>query len=276
MKKRTLTIVLILAAMALSGCKSAETEGAFFHDYFVAPFIMMIKALGTFFNSNYGLAIIAITLIVRFALLPLVLHTTKKQQIMKQKMEIIRPEMEAIQKRLKAAKTKEEQAKLQQEMIQLYQKHNFNPFSMGCLPMLLQIPIWTGLYYAIRLSPEIYSHSFLWFNLGKPDTILAVIAAIAYYIQFQVSLFNIPAEQQAQMKLVGFLSPAMIFVASLTTSSALALYWVISGLFLIIQTYFTKLYYQPKLEAAYGTGKKTDNQAPGGKENRHKKSPQKK
>lgn len=250
MKKKIILFFGLLTTMVLlSGCKSAETEGAFFHDYFVYPFSYLIRTIGTTLNNNYGLAIIVITILVRLVLLPLVLNTTKKQLIMKQKMEIIKPEMEDIQKRLKAAKTKEEQVKIQQEMFELYRKHNFNPFSMGCLPMLLQIPIWMGLYYAIRLSPEISSHSFLWFNLGKTDMILAVIAAIAYYFQFQVSLYSMPAEQQQQMKFIGFLSPVMIFIASLSTSSALALYWVVSGIFLIIQTYFTKIYYQPRLEA---------------------------
>ncbi|WAA13460.1 membrane protein insertase YidC [Fervidibacillus halotolerans] len=248
-KKLLLFITLTLGVFLLSGCASAETEGEFFHDYFVYPFSFLIRTLGNIFNNNYGLAIIAITLIVRTALLPLALRMAAKQKVMREKMEIIKPEMEAIQKQIKAAKTKEEQMKAQQEMMQLYQKHNFNPFSIGCLPALLQIPIWMGLYYAIRITPEIAEHSFLWFNLGETDLVLAGLAAVAYYFQFKVSMFNMPPEQQQQMKIMALFSPVMILIASLSTASALALYWVVSGLFLIGQTYLTKKLYGPVPQA---------------------------
>lgn len=249
-KKLLLITTLLFGVFLMSGCASAETEGAFFHDYFVYPFSYLIRTLGDFFNDNYGLAIIGITLIVRFALLPLAIRMAAKQKVMREKMEIIKPEMEAIQKRIKAAKTKEDQMKAQQEMMQLYSKHNFNPFSIGCLPALIQIPIWMGLYYAIRITPEIADHSFLWFNLGETDLVLASIAAVAYYFQFKVSMFNMPPEQQQQMKIMALFSPVMILVASLSTASALALYWVVSGIFLIGQTYLTKKLYGPEPKVA--------------------------
>lgn len=255
-KNYILFILVTISVFLLSGCAAAETEGAFFHDYLVNPFIITIKTLGEFFSNSYGLAIIAITIILRTILLPFALNTAKKQKIMREKMDKMRPEMEEIQKRLKAAKTKEEQAKVQQEMLALYQKHNFNPLNMGCLPMLLQIPIWMGLYYAIRLSPEIANHSFLWFDLGKTDIILAVLAGIAYFIQFKVSFSLMPQatptpgvseeqmqQQQQMMRMMGWLSPAMIFIASLSTASALALYWIVSGIYLIGQTYLTRRLY---------------------------------
>lgn len=241
----------------LSGCAAAQTEGSAFHDYLVKPFISVIKALGEFFGDSYGIAIIVITIILRTILLPFALNSAKKQKEMREKMAIMKPELDAIQARLKAAKTKEEQVKIQQEMMQLYQKHNFNPLNMGCLPLLLQIPIWTGLYYAIRLSPEIAQHSFLWFNLGETDWLIGLCAGIAYFLQFKVSMANMPltitpgqdeqqAKQQQQMtKMMGLMSPAMIFIASLSTASALAVYWTVSGIFLIGQTYLTRKLYPP-------------------------------
>lgn len=258
LKKRKplfLSITLLLTTIFLSGCAAAQTEGAAFHDYIVRPFIISIKALGEFFGNSYGIAIIVITIILRTVLLPFALNTAKKQKDMREKMEVMRPEMEAIQARLKTAKTKEEQAKIQQEMMMLYQKHNFNPLNMGCLPILLQIPVWTGLYYAIRLSPEIASHSFLWFNLGEADWIMAILAGVAYFLQFKVSMATTPVnvtpgqneqqvqQQQQMMKMMGIMSPAMILIASLSTASALAVYWTISGIFLIGQTYLTRKLY---------------------------------
>lgn len=255
-KNALLLLTLLLSVIILSGCAAAQTEGHFFHDYLVNPFIISIKTLGEFFGNSYGIAIIVITIILRSILLPFALSAAKKQRTMREKMQVMRPEMEDIQKRLKAAKTKEEQAKIQQEMLTLYQKHDFNPLNMGCLPMLLQIPVWMGLYYAISLSDEIANHSFLWFDLGDTDIILAIIAGIAYFFQFQVSFKMMPQsmptpgaseaqvnQQQQMMKMMGWLSPVMIFVASLSTGSALALYWTISGIYLIGQTYLTRKLY---------------------------------
>lgn len=242
-KKILLTFTFLFTVLLLTGCAAAEEEGRFFHDYFVFPFTYSIRTIGEFLGNNYGLAIIVITIILRTILLPLALNSAKKQKHMREKMEVMKPEMEEIQQRLKAAKNKEEQMKIQQEMMLLYQKHNFNPLAMGCLPMLLQIPIWMGLYYAIRISPEIAGHNFLWFTLESPDVIMAVIAAIMYYFQFKVSTYNMAPEMAQQMKFMGLLSPIMILIASLNMPSALAVYWAMSGLYLIGQTYLMKKLY---------------------------------
>ncbi|MEI2663368.1 membrane protein insertase YidC [Rossellomorea sp. LJF3] len=248
MKKISFIFVLLL--LTLTGCQSATTEGAFFHDYLVNPFSFLIHEIGTFLGGNFGVAIIVITLLIRLILLPFMLKTYKNQQDMKGKMALIKPEMSAIQKKIKETKDKEEQKKLQQELMMLYQKNGVNPLNMGCLPLLIQTPILIGLYYAIRSSSEIASHSFLWFNLGQPDHIMAIIAGVVYLLQSRVSLMNIPAEQQAQMKIMGLLSPVMIFIFSLNAPAALPLYWTVGGAFLILQTLIGKTLYhqQPALE----------------------------
>lgn len=248
MKKISFIFVLLL--LTLTGCQSATTEGAFFHDYLVNPFSFLIHEIGTFLGGNFGVAIIVITLLIRLILLPFMLKTYKNQQDMKGKMALIKPEMSAIQKKIKETKDKEEQKKLQQELMMLYQKNGVNPLNMGCLPLLIQTPILIGLYYAIRSSSEIASHSFLWFNLGQPDHIMAIIAGVVYLVQSRVSLMNIPAEQQAQMKIMGLLSPVMIFIFSLNAPAALPLYWTVGGAFLILQTLIGKTLYhqQPALE----------------------------
>ncbi|WXB94871.1 membrane protein insertase YidC [Bacillus sp. FJAT-52991] len=233
---------MVATVFILSGCQSAEQEGAFFHDYLVNPFVQLIHTLGQFLG-NYGFAIIVITLAVRLILLPLMLNSSKKQQIMREKMEVVKPEMEKIQKRLKEAKSQEEQRKIQQEMMQLYQQHNINPFAMGCLPIFIQMPIWMGLYYAIRISEDIQAANFLWFKLGEPDIAMALIAGIMYFFQFKVSMINVPEQQKQQMKFIGLLSPIMILVISFSTPAALPLYWAVSGLFLVGQTWLSKKWY---------------------------------
>ncbi|RWZ55346.1 membrane protein insertase YidC [Halobacillus fulvus] len=198
------------------------------------------------FNGSYGIAIILITLAIRFVLMPLMLKTYKNSQDMRVKMEAVKPEMTEIQERLKKASTQEEKQEVQTEMMTLYRKHNINPLNMGCLPILIQMPIFMGVYLAIRGSEEIATHSFLWFDLGEADVTMALIAGVLYFIQYRVSLIGIPEEQQKQMKMIGLLSPIMILVISFTAPSALPLYWAVGGLFLIIQTWISKKLYQPK------------------------------
>lgn len=141
------------------------------------------------------------------------------------------------------------QKQQQVEMMELYQKYQFNPLSMGCLPMLLQWPITLAFYYAIRRTPEIADHNFLWFSLGEMDMILPIIAAVVYYVQFRVSQ-SVSAQYQQnqnnQMAFIGLLSPIMMGVFSFSMPAALPLYWAVGGIFIIVQTIIlNKMYAKP-------------------------------
>jgi len=152
-KKITLLMMMALAVVLLSGCSAVENKEGFFYSIFVKPFDFSLDYLGDLFGGSYGMAIVVITIIIRLVLMPFMLRTYKRQQGMKVKMDKMRPEMEGIQKRLKETKDKEEQMKLQQEMMGLYKKHEVNPLNMGCLPVVIQMPIIMGLYFAILYSP---------------------------------------------------------------------------------------------------------------------------
>lgn len=244
-------LLLILPTLLLSACSAAEgKEAGFFHTYFVEPFIVSIHFLAELFNGNYGLSIILVTLIIRLILLPFMLKQYKNQMDMKEKMDVMKPEMEEIQKRMKEEKDPKKKQELQQEMMGLYQKHGVNPLNMGCLPILIQMPILTGFYYAIRGSEEIATHQFLWFSLGHPDITITLIAGVIYYFQFKVSQSSMPAAQQQQMKFMGLLSPLMIVIFSFSSPAALPLYWAVGGTFLILQTWLSRKIYQ--------NGKKTE------------------
>ena len=218
----------------------------FFESVFVEPFTSAIHGIAIIFNGNFGLSIILITLMIRLLLLPLMLKQYKNQQVMKVKMDALKPELADLQAKIKTTKKTDEQQQLQQEMMGIYKKHGVNPLSMGCLPMLIQMPILMGFYYAIRGSEEIASHSFLWFNLGQPDIWITAAAGIVYYFQFKVTQVNVPEEQQKQMKFMGLISPVMIVFFSLSAPAALPLYWTVGGLFLILQTYLSRKIYTPK------------------------------
>ncbi|UII56778.1 membrane protein insertase YidC [Cytobacillus spongiae] len=246
-KTKALFIISLLQVMmiVLTGCQQQTSEGSFFYTYFVNPFVVAIHGIAELFNDNYGVAIIIITILIRLVLMPFMLKQYKNQQQMKSKMEGLKPEMEQIQTKLKQVQDKQEQQQLQQEMLQLYQKHGVNPLNVGCLPILIQMPILMGLFYAIRGSQEISTHSFLWFSLGQPDIWVTAIAGLVYYLQFKVSQKNMTVDQQQQMKIMGLLSPIMIVIFSFSAPAALPLYWVVGGLILIIQSIIGQKLYAP-------------------------------
>ncbi|GIN22461.1 membrane protein insertase YidC [Siminovitchia fordii] len=251
MKKNIfLLIMLVITSAMLGGCSGVTNQTGFFYDFFVRPFAWLIHEIGTVLGGNFGLALIIITLLIRLVLMPFMLKTYKNQQMMKVKMDKLRPEMEEIQKRSKEAKTPEEQQKIQMEMMSLYKKHEVNPLNMGCLPVLIQMPILMGLYYAIRSSTDIASHTFLWFNLGHSDLIMTILAGLVYFVQAQVSLATVPEAQKNQMRLFSYMSPVMIIFISLNAPAALPLYWAVGGIFLIIQTYIGRKYYTQHPEKA--------------------------
>lgn len=207
----------------------------------ISPFTAMIQFTASLFGNNYGIAIVILTLLIRLVLAPLMMQQYARQFDLRKKMEAVKPELSDIQKRLKLAADPGDKQKIQMEMMDVYKKHAINPLSaIGCLPIIIQMPILMGFYYAIRSSQVIASHRFLWFSLGHTDLILTIVAGVVYFLQFKVSQKLIPAgddSQQQSMQWIGLFSPAMIVFASMSTSAALPLYWVVGGLFLIVQTY---------------------------------------
>ncbi len=259
-KKHLIVLLLSLIMMLLSACSTQNgANTGFFHNYFVEPFTSLILGTAHFFNDNYGIAIILVTLLVRIILMPLMLKQYKTQLNMKEKMDLLKPEMDEIQKKLKTVKDPKKQQELQKEMMGLYQKHGVNPLNMGCLPLIIQMPILMAFYYAIRDSHEIATHSFLWFNLGQPDIWLTALAGVVYFFQFKISQSNMSVQQQQQMKYMGLISPIMIVFISFSAPAALPLYWVVGGTFLIFQTYLGKKIYQTPnsvMDAPHKKGKK--------------------
>jgi len=255
---RVLMAGMLLAGLLLvSGCSTASgtidgnTPGVFNH-YVIYPLSAVLQYLADLFGGNYGFAIIGITLIIRLVLLPLMMRQYRSQNQMKQKMAVLQPELKKIQEKYKNKSDADSKQKLQQETMQLYQKHQVNPLAIGCLPMLIQLPVLTGLYSAIKLTPELADHSFLWFKLGSPDIVLPIVAALVYFVQFKVSQTTQPnadAAQQKQLAFMGYLSPVLMGVFALSAPAAISLYWVTGGLFMIAQSYLAKKVYAPKVEA---------------------------
>ncbi|MFB9860856.1 membrane protein insertase YidC [Salinicoccus siamensis] len=252
MSKKWLFPLMIGLVLVLSGCDYSQEENrnGFFFNTFVRPMDSLVHWLGENLNNNYGLAIIVVTLIVRLAIFPFMMRTYKNQMMMREKMKIIKPEMEEIQKKVKVATTQEEKMEAQQEMMGLYKKHGINPLNMGCLPMLIQMPIVMALYFSLKFPSEggITEYpSFLWMNLTEQDLFMVAIAGIVYAGQAFVSMQFVSPEQRKQMQLFMYISPIMIIWISLISPSALPLYWAVGGLFLIFQTWAGNTFYKKKV-----------------------------
>lgn len=250
-------LIGMIPVIVLSGCSAAQSNSinadspGMFNHFFIYPFSMLIKYFAITFHGNYGLSIVLMTFIIRLAIMPLMMNQTKKQMAMKDKMAILQPELIVLKEKYKNDDSADAKKQQQVETMQLYQKHQFNPLNMGCLPMLLQWPITLAFYYAIRRTPEIAAHDFLWFNLGHTDMILPLIAAVVYYIQFRVSQSvsaQVQQNQNNQMAFIGLLSPVMMGVSSLMMPAALPLYWAVGGIFIIVQTIIlNKMYTKPNV-----------------------------
>ncbi len=240
MKRRILIIsALIGLILLLSGCAqvndpiTAESTG-FWNKYFVYPLSWLITYVAELFGTNYGLAIIVVTLLIRFALLPLMIKQTKSSKAM----QAIQPELKSIREKY-SSKDQATQQKLQQETMQLFQKHGVNPLA-GCFPLIIQMPILIGFYHAIMRTSAIADHQFLWFDLGNPDPyyILPIVAGVTTFIQQKITMMGM--DNNPQMAMMLWLMPIMIVVFAINFPAALSLYWVVGNIFMIVQTYLIK------------------------------------
>lgn len=225
--------ILLIAIVLLAGCSMDPRENPIdpsssTWDKFVYPFSASLDFFAKIFWNEYGLAILALTIIIRLLILPLMI----KQYRSTKQMQALQPEILKIRK-----KYKDDPQKQQEETMKLFQKHGVNPLA-GCMPLLIQMPILIALYNAIMRNEHIYEHTFLWMQLGERDPffILPTIAAITTYLQQK--MMSSVQQMNPQMEMLMVIFPILIFVTAMTFPAALPLYWIFSNLFTIVQTYF--------------------------------------
>ena len=182
---------------------------------------------GTLGIANYGIAIILITLAIKLILYPLTLKQVKGMKAMQE----LQPKMKELQEKYKG-----NSEKLNKEMAILYKESGVNPLA-GCLPLVVQMPILMGIFYAIRDYQYVNIPSFLWItDLSGPDHlyILPILSAATTYIQQKQTTTD--TNQQAKMMMN--LMPLFIGYISITFPAGLVLYWVVSNLFQITQQWW--------------------------------------
>lgn len=242
----------LILALFLAGCMRRDADGnptGFVYQYFVIPSGYILDQLASLLGS-YGIAIIVITVVVRLVLMPLNFSQMKKQMMQQEKMALVKPELDKVQAEVKAAKTMEEKNAASLKMQQVYKNNGISMTGgLGCLPLLLQMPIFIGLYNAIVLSESISQSTFLGISLGEPTLILTILVGIVYLGQSYLMMQGIPESQRAQMKTMTYMNPAMMIFLSFSSPAGLQLYWLIGGVLVTLQTFLQNKFIKPKIKA---------------------------
>jgi YidC/Oxa1 family membrane protein insertase len=215
-------------------------------EWFMRPIINLLNWLFHHIG-NFGVAIICLTLIVRLIMFPI----AQKQFASMAAMRKVQPKLKAIQERYK-----DDKPKLQQEMLKLYQEEKINP-AAGCLPILLQIPIFYALYKVLMVSVEMRHQPFvLWIrDLSAPDPMhvlnlfglldftppsflaigpLAILLGITMWLQFKLNPQQMDPTQQ---QIFAIMPWVMMFVMA-PFAAGLLVYWITSNVLTILQQWW--------------------------------------
>jgi YidC/Oxa1 family membrane protein insertase len=199
--------------------------------FLARPALYCLKYINGFIK-NYGLAIIILTFLVRIVLFPLTHKSLKSMQ----EMQRLQPKINMLRERFK-----DDSKRMNQELMELYRKHNINPMG-GCLPMLVQIPIFIALYNALINSVELWRAPFiLWvkdLSAKDPYYVLPILMGASWLVQ-QWMTPTTGDPRQAKMML---LMPVIFTFMFLNFPSGLVLYFLVSNLLGIAQQYFLNQY----------------------------------
>ena len=189
--------------------------------------------------GNYGIAIIIVTFLMRIIVFPL---TLKQEKSMK-KMRDLQPELEKIKE-----KYKDSPQEYQQKTAELYRENGVNPLG-GCLPLLIQMPIFVALYWAFSGNAIPADAKFLWFTLKQPDrlfmmgkfafNLLPVLNVGVTYIQQKIMTSATGGqENNQQMQTMMYMLPLMMLFIFYNMPSGVTLYYLVSGALSLVQQYF--------------------------------------
>ncbi|MCH2074887.1 MAG: membrane protein insertase YidC [Puniceicoccaceae bacterium] len=183
---------------------------------------------------SWGWSIVIMTICIKLLFWPLTAKASRSQK----RMATIQGPMAELKE-----KHKDNPQKMQQETLKLFKEHQVNPVA-GCLPMLIQMPIFLGLFYMLRTASELRFESFLWVSdLSLPDTqfmvggfpinILPMIMGVTMFLQMSMMPVS-PTADPMQQKIFKFL-PFIFLIFLYNFSSGLVLYWTVQNILTIIQ-----------------------------------------
>ena len=191
------------------------------------PIFWLLKKIHSVIG-NYGWSIIVLTLLIRIPFIPLVMKSQKSIK----KMQAIQPKMNEIRQ-----KFKKDPQRMQKEMMDLYKKHKVNPMG-GCLPMLIQIPVFFALYKVLLVAIALRGAPFaLWItDLSQRDPlyVLPILMGITMFVQQKMTPMG---GDPAQRKMMMFM-PIIFTFMFLKLASGLTLYWTVSNLLSVAQQFY--------------------------------------
>lgn len=197
--------------------------------------------------GSYAAAIVVLTIIIKLLLWPL---QNKATQSMK-RMSLLTPKMTELRE-----KYADNPQKMNEEIMKLYREYGVNPVG-GCLPMLVQIPIFFGFYNMLGKAVELRNSKFLWVqDLSQPDTIahlpglgwpINVLPLLMAGTMFWTMAISPKSGDAAQQRVFMFMPLIFVFFCY-NFASALALYWTVQNLFSVVQLYATRNQAPPTLE----------------------------
>lgn len=235
-KKTLLTLALAAFVIFLSACGRQDvvdsSSTGFWDSIIIFNLQRLLLWMSDILGSN-GLAIIVFTALGQILLLPL----TNYQQKSMEKTQELQPKMDALREKY-SARDEATKEKLQTEMQKLQEEAGVNPLA-GCLPLLIQMPIFIALYQTVTRTPALQEADFLWLQLGFPDPlyILPLLAAGFTFLNSWLMQYGNPnAKSNA---LITFLMPALIFFITFRVASSLALYFVASNGTRVLMTLLT-------------------------------------
>jgi YidC/Oxa1 family membrane protein insertase len=210
--------------------------GGFF-GFFSKGLLLWMNWLHSTLGLTYGWAIVAITVIIKAVFWPLTQASTRSAK----RMQALQPQIKALQE-----KYKDDPVKAQRKMMEFWKEHKINPMS-GCLPTLIQMPVFIGFFYMIRSAIELRGAPFLWVSdLSRPDTLflipgvnfpfnlLPLIMGVTMLWQARLTPPS-PGMDPAQAKMMRYM-PLMFMVFLYNFSAGLTLYWTVQNLLSIVQT----------------------------------------
>ena len=190
----------------------------------------LLKSLQYFYNKvhNYGWSIIIITVLIKLVFFPLTHKSFKSMKGMQK----VQPYVKLIQER-----HKDDRQKMNEEMMELYKKHKVNPLG-GCLPMLLQIPVFIALYHALFFSIELRGAPFIgWIHdlsVADPYYVTPILMGVTMFLQQKLSpSIGDPMQQKIMMLL-----PIFFTFLFMSFPAGLVIYWTVNNVLTISQQYY--------------------------------------
>ena len=205
------------------------------------------------FIGSYGWAILALTAIIKIVLWPL----QNKANYSMRRMALLNPKMQELRE-----KYKDDPTRMNQEVMKLYKDYGINPVG-GCLPMMIQIPIFFGLFKMLGQAVELRNAPFLWVkDLSQPDTVAHIaglpinviplcMAATQIWLMAMTPKTGDPTQRRVMM-----FTPLIFLFICYNFAAALALYYTVQNLFSIVQFYYNKRQPMPTLEKRVPPGKR--------------------